>query len=484
MGSETKRDFFKGVYYTAIAKYAGMIISLFIVAILSRLISPKDFGLVAIATVLIQFLGNFTDMGIESAIIQHKKLTKRDLSNIFSFTFWIGIIITVIFFFAAWPISSYYENKTLLRICQILSVNLFFSTISIVPGALLCKEKLFKFIAYRTLVVQITVGVISVIAALSGLGLYSLIISPVLSSIILFVINYRKNPQKLYFSFGLESIRQIFSYSLYQFLFGLINYFSRNMDKLIVGKYLGLTSLGFYEKSYRLMMLPLQNISHVIGPVMHPIFSEFHNDLKKLVSSYEKVVRFLAVIGFPLSVLLYFTAKELTLIIFGPSWLPSVRVFEVLAISVGTQIILSTSGSIFQATNSTKLLFLSGLLNTLLTVSGMFFAIFVFKTIEAVGWSMTITFITSFILSYLIMYLYLFKRNMFSFIKQLIPGLTLSIVLIIVNILFLKLSSIESLLLSLIAKTTITSIIFILYIQLSGEYNLYEKAKSLYKKFR
>jgi len=484
MVSEIKRDLFKGVYYTAIAKYAGMIISLVIVAILSRLISPKDFGIVAIATVLIQFLGNFTDMGIESAIIQHKKLTKRDLSNIFSFTFWIGIIITVIFFFAAWPISSYYENKTLLRICQILSVNLFFSTISIVPGALLCKEKLFKFIAYRTLVVQITVGIISVIAALSGLGLYSLIISPVLSSIILFIINYRKNPQKLYFSFGLESIRQIFSYSLFQFLFGLINYFSRNMDKLIVGKYLGLTSLGFYEKSYRLMMLPLQNISHVIGPVMHPIFSEFQNDLKKLVSSYEKVVRFLAVIGFPLSVLLYFTAKELTLIIFGPAWLPSVRVFEILAISVGTQVILSTSGSIFQATNSTKFLFLSGLLNTLLTVSGMFFAIFVFKTIEAVAWSMTITFFTSFILSYLIMYLYLFKRNIYFFLKQLIPGLTLSIVLIFVNILFLKLPGIENLLLSLIAKSAITSIIFILYIQLSGEYNLYEKAKSIYKKFR
>ena len=88
------------------------------------------------------------------------------------------------------------------------------------------------------------------------------------------------------------------------------------------------------------MMLPLQNITQVITPVMHPIFSDFQNDKGKLLSSYERIVRFLAFIGLPLSVLLFFTAEEVTLIIFGDQWMPSVPVFRILSLSVGIQIIL------------------------------------------------------------------------------------------------------------------------------------------------
>ena len=87
---------------------------------------------------------------------------------------------------------------------------------------------------------------------------------------------------------------------------------------------------------------------------MHPVFSNFQDDPLKLALSYEKVIRILAFIGFPLSVLLWFCAKEITLILFGDQWLPSVPVFQILSLSVGIQIILSTSGSIYQAANDTK----------------------------------------------------------------------------------------------------------------------------------
>jgi O-antigen/teichoic acid export membrane protein len=159
-------------------------------------------------------------------------------------------------------------------------------------------------------------------------------------------------------------LRQIFSYSAYQFLFNIINYFSRNLDKLLIGKYMGMSPLGYYEKSYRLMMLPLQNITQVITPVMHPIFSDYQNDLERLASGYERIVRFLAFIGLPLSVLLYFTASEVTLIIFGDQWIPSIPIFQILTLSVGIQIILSSSGSIFQAAGDTKSLFVCGLFSS------------------------------------------------------------------------------------------------------------------------
>lgn len=210
------------------------------------------------------------------------------------------------------------------------------------------RNKEFKFIAIRSFVIQVAGGAAAVIAAIYGAGLYALIINPILSSILLFAISYQRYPQRLRLTLGMKVLRKIFSYSAYQFLFNIINYFSRNLDKLLIGKYMNMSALGYYEKSYRLMMLPLQNITQVITPVMHPVFSDFQNDKERLASSYERIVQFLAFIGLPLSMLLFFTAKEVTLIIFGDQWLPSVPVFQILSLSVGIQIILSSSGSIFR----------------------------------------------------------------------------------------------------------------------------------------
>ena len=399
MTNNIKQQLFSGVFYTAIAKYSGIIISLVVAGILARLLSPDDFGIVAIATVIISFFAIFTDMGLSPAIIQNKALTQDDLTNIYSFTFWTGIAVALLFFIASWPISAYYDSPILRTLCQLLSINLFFASVNIVPGALFYKNKEFKFIAIRSFVIQITAGTGAVIAALSGAGLYALLITPIVSSILIYIISFHRYPQHLRMTLGLSSIRKIFSYSVYQFLFNVICYFSRNLDKLLIGKHMGMSDLGYYEKSYRLMMLPLQNITQVVTPVMHPIFSDFQDDKMKLATSYERIIRFLAFIGLPLSVLLFFTAEEVTLIIFGNQWLPSVAVFRILALSVGIQIILSSSGSIFQAAGDTRSLFICGLFSSTLNVAGIVLGIFYFGTLTAIAGCIVTTFTRAMLLA-------------------------------------------------------------------------------------
>ena len=158
MASNIKNQLFSGVFYTALAKYSGIVISLVIAGILARLLSPDDFGIVAVATVIIAFFSLLTDMGISPAIIQHKSLTKDELSTIFSFTVWTGIGISILFFAASWMIADYYESEILRTLCQLLSVNLFFASATIVPGALFYRNKEFKFIAIRSFVIQISAG--------------------------------------------------------------------------------------------------------------------------------------------------------------------------------------------------------------------------------------------------------------------------------------------------------------------------------------
>lgn len=480
--SSIKEELISGVFYTAIAKYSGIIISLVIAGILARLVPPEEFGIVAIATVIISFFSIFSDLGIAPAIIQNKTLIKDDLFHIFSFTLWLGGMMSFLFFLSAWPISWIYNSNILRTICQLLSLNLLFASANIVPNALLYKEKEFKFIAYRSLVIQILGGSIAITAAFMGAGIYALIINPILSSILLFIISYQKKPQKVCLSWGIQSMKKIFSFSAYQFLFNVINYFSRNMDKLLIGKYMNMMLLGYYEKSYRLMMLPLQNITHVISPVMHPVFSNYQNDLQKLSISYEKVIRFLSFIGFPLSVILWYCAGDIILIIFGEQWVPSISVFQILSISVGVQVVLSTSGSIFQAANDTRSLFICGILSTTLNVSGILIGIFLFKTLEAIAWCICITFTINFVQCYVWMYKVTFRCSMRPFWKQLLSPLLLSGIIGIVLFFIASITKELSVFLALIIKGGLFCIIFVLYIQLSKEYNIISLIKSKLKK--
>lgn len=470
-----KQQMFSGVFYTALAKYSGIIVSLVVAGILSRLLSPDDFGVVAIATVIITFFGIFTDVGLSPAIVQHKELTKRDLSGIFVFTLWMGMFIALLFFGASWLIADYYHSPVLRTLCQLLSINLFFASANIVPNALFYKNKEFKFIAIRSFVIQIAGGAGAVVAALSGAGLYALIINPILSSILIFIISYRRYPQQVSLTTGLPAIRKIFGYSAYQFLFNIINYFSRNLDKLLIGKYMGMSPLGYYEKSYRLMMLPLQNITQVITPVMHPIFSEYQNDTERLASGYERIVHFLAFIGFPLSILLFFTAKEITLIIFGNQWMASVPVFQILSLSVGIQIILSSSGSMFQAAGDTKSLFVCGLFSSITNVSGMLLGVFGFGTLEAVAICICCTFTLGFIQCYWRMYRVTLHRSLLPFARQLLSPLVISGILVVILYPAYKLLNESGLFISLIVKGLLFLLILGGYIQLTGEYDLWGK---------
>ena len=479
-----KQQMLSGVFYTAIARYSGIVISLIITAILARLLSPDDFGIVAVATVIINFFGIFANIGIPAAIIQNKELTNKDMNSIYMFTIWIGGILSVLFFLSSWGIATFYQDNRLVLICQLLSICLFFTAASIVPNALFYRDKDFKFIAFRTCIVQVIAGVLSILAAIKGVGLYTLVIQPILSGLLVWIISLKKYPQQLQWTMGIGSVQKIWNYSMYQFLFSIVNYFTRNLDKLLIGKYMGLTPLGYYEKSYRLMMLPLQNITYIITPVMHPILSDYQNDMNKLGHTQERIMRLLAFIGFPLSIVLLFCAKELILCVFGEQWLPSIPVFQILSLTVGLQLLLSSSGSFYQAGNDTRGLFICGAFSALTSIIGLLIGIFYFHSLEAIAWCILISFCLNFIQCYWQLYRFMLHRSLLLCYRQLLSPSILSCIigctLYLVSI-FIKDYNI---ILSLFSKAIISFILWIVYIQFTKEYDIFAKIKSILNRKR
>lgn len=407
----TRKNFAKDVVYSGISKYSTIIIALIVTAVLSRILTPDDFGVVAIATVFIAFFNLLSDFGIAAAIVQFKDLTKKDISNIFGWSFWLAVLLSTTFFFCSPFIGSFYGNPLLTPICRFLSLQIFFATLNIVPNALLLKNKKFNVIAIRTLTIQILCGIVSVIVALNGVGVYALLINPILGIFINLVINvvYMKMTINLLPAFS--SLKKIFSFSIFQFLFNFVNYIGNNLDKMIIGKAINMSGLGYYEKAYRLGQMPAQTINKVIGPVLHPYLSDYQKQPDKLLNVYDKMNRILLTLSFPMSAFCLLCSRELVLIVFGSQWVESIVYFAIISITITTHLASSPTGSILQANNKTNLLFYLGVINTCLSIISLSIGAFVIGSIKGICYMGIISSILGFINTYVATYKLCFGKS-------------------------------------------------------------------------
>lgn len=447
-----KRQLLSGTFYTAIAKYSSIIVSIGVTAVLSRILCPEDFGIVAIATIFINFFSLISTMGISPAIIQNKTLTIKDIQNLYSLTFYMGFFFVLLFIACIPLIVHFYNSDILLNICLLLSVNVFFSVITIVPNSLFLKEKNFRFVAIRTICVQVIIGGCAIVYALNGGGIYALMVNPVLGSFIIYIITVRK--KKIVFSFFFEfaSVKKIFSFSIFQVMFNIVNLIYRNIDKLLVGKCFSLSELGYYEKSYRLMMLPLENISNVVNPVLHPILSDYQNDTDFIYQKYKRIVSIFSWIGFPLSIFLHFSANEIVLILFGDQWVNAIPVFQILSFSVGIQLVQSSVGAVFQATNKTKIMFYASVLSMFVVLIGVFIGI---KSglINNLAWNIVIAFFISFFIYHYCLVKLALKQVFLNFLSLLWKPLVYSIAIWLLFTILKTFWFIDNVFLSLILKS-------------------------------
>lgn len=478
-----KKELAKGVFWIAIAKYSGIVIQLLITAILARLILPAAFGTIAVAMVVLHFLNILADIGIGPAVVQYKQLTKSHLNSLFTLTIYIGIILTSALYLLSGLIANYYADVTLERVCQMMSMVIFFHSLNVVPNALMRKDKRFRTIAFRTLFFQILSGSIAVWGACHGWGIYALLVSPILTAIGVFCVNYYNYPLRFVCKMSNEAVKMVASFSFFQFAFSFCNYFSRNLDKLIIGKYFSMTQLGYYDKSYHLMMLPLQNVSFVIEPVLHPILSSLQDNKHELKAKNQKLAVVISNISFPIGLMLYFCGGEIIKMVYGGQWDAAIPVFRILALSLPLQMIQSTSGPVYQAAGKTNHLFYNGILNTTCTVCGFLIAARWGGSIESMAWAWDITLMINFLISYFILHTFTLKQSARSFYKALFPQLTNSLVVFIVIYVLSYIILIENIFLSLIFKGLLVSSLTLILAKMLHQYQVEKVVKSiLYRK--
>lgn len=466
----TKEKFFKGIIYTGSAKYIGLFWNIVISAILARLLTPNDFGTVAIASVFIAFFYLLSDIGIGSAVVQFHDLTEDEMSSLFGWTVWLGALLTLIFFIMSFPIASFYKINQLVYICQLLSIQIFFTSINIVPSSILLRDKKFKLISLRNMLIQLVCGIISIAGAFLGMGLYALLINPVLGAIMSFAVNEISAKQRINIKPSIKPLKRIFKFSIFQFLFSVINYFANNLDKLIIGKTINVRELGYYGKAGGLVSQTISNLNGIFDPVLQTFMADRQNNPEAIKNVYTRMNKILLTISFPLSAILIICSKEIVLILFGGQWLPAVLPCMIVSMCIGWRISSSPTGGILLACKRTDILFVLGTINAVLAIIGLMIGAVIFRTIEAVCICGVIIAVLSFVTSYIAAYHFCFKSTTWPILKFAIKPILFSIIMLFIYFVFKLFLASLGLFTSLLIKFIISSSLCLIFWQFFTNY--------------
>ena len=414
-----------GTKWIAFANIFKQVLQVLSLIVFARLLSPDDFGLFAILMIFVSFLLMFTDMGTAAALIHIKQPSQKLLSSIFFFNLFVGTLLCGILILSAESIALFFENPKLTELLQLISINFVIVSLGIVQKARYEKELDFKNITLIESFAVLVGIMVGISAAFYDMGVYSLIVQTLTTSLLTVILLWivAKWRPLIYFSFG--DIKSIWGYTANLSAFNFINYFARNADNFLIGKFLNASSLGVYTLAYSIMLYPLQNISRVLLRILFPAFSHIQDDNEKFKKAYLRTIFFIALVSFPVMVGLIVTAETLVPILFGDKWANLAIILMILAPVGILQSIGTTNGSIYMAKGNTSLLLKVGVWSTLVTV--IFFIGGVFFGVEGVA--------LSYLLSNLFLFYPVFKVSWAQIELSVGEGLrTLSPVLLIASL--------------------------------------------------
>lgn len=444
------------------SKYIVIIIQLLYTAILSRILSPEDYGIVAIINVFVNFFNILSDMGMGSAIIQHQNLSKKEINSIYTVSCMISLLLALFFILLSMPISIFYNDNIYLRLGPLLSVSVLFNTLNTVPNALLMKEKKFVRVAVRQIIIATLCSAFSIITALIGWKYYSLIIYSVMTAVLTFFWNIKGSSLKITGQLDIPGIKKIASYSFNLFGFNIINYFSRNLDNLLIGKFLGKTELGNYNKAYQLMLYPTNNFARVITPVLHPFLADKQGEKEYLYISFIKTVKIFSLIGVFTQSFCFFASEELVLILYGNNWKGIILCFKILSLSIWSQMICTASGAYFQVLNKTDNQLRRGVFNTIVMILAIATGIN-FHSIVIVSLCVMVAYNLNFISMLYYLIYKSFEKNIIHFLHFFLPDCIIGAG-VFISLLLISQILINNILLSFAIKLLASGITFLIFL--------------------
>ena len=328
-----KQKTLKGLGWSFIDNFVAQAISFIVSIILARLLVPSEFGVLGIITFFIAISTSFVDCGFGAALIQKKNSTQTDYSTVFYFNIAVAIFLYGLLFFTAPFAESFFNIPGLTLLLRVACIGLVINAAGAIQFTLLVKNIDFKTKTKISITSDSLAGIIAIILAYNGFGVWSLIWKTVLgqsfSAIMLWLLNSWR--PTLIFSF--KSFKELFGFGYKLTLSGLIDTAYRNIFYPIIGKNFSSSILGFYTQAEKFSSLFSATLTTNIQRVSFPVLSSIQDDPEKLKLGYRKIIRSTMMITFSLMLGLAAVTKPLLLILIGEQWLPAVPYLQLMCFS-------------------------------------------------------------------------------------------------------------------------------------------------------
>lgn len=370
-----KKKFFQNVVISGSYTFLVQITAFLASIITSRLLLPADFGLVGLITVFSNFISVFSDSGVSYAIIRsdYSYSYHRGLNNV---SILIGICLCILFFLLIYPLSLFYKNEDLILPGIAISFLFVVRSINIVPIAVFQKKLEFGFAGRAAFVGSLLGAISTIVMAYYGMKYWSLIWSQYITSITTSIILYRKSGIQ---NFGGSKKLTIKSFKLANTLLGslmgfnIVNYWARNADNLIVGKYYGANDLGIYNRAYLMLWLPLTLIAGIFSSVLYPSLIRYKNEGGDVEGEYNFMLKVISLINIPIALVLILFPQFFVGLLWGKNWFELIDILPFFGLLVLTQTLTSTLGSVMIMEKKEKSMMYAGWIGGIFMVGGIIY---------------------------------------------------------------------------------------------------------------
>ena len=339
--------------------------------VLARLLTPQDYGLIAMVAVVANFSYPFRNLGLSAATVQRAEITERQVSNLF----WINVTLSLIAMFVTFAfaplIASFYGDSRITWITLAIAAGFIFGGLTVQHEAILKRQMRFFSIAVNEVLSMLLGTSTAIILAWKGFGYWALVCSQLVIGA-----SYATGIWLTCQWFpGLPSrnsgVRPLLVFGRNLTGFNVLNYFARNLDNLLIGRYWGPQQLGLYARAYQLLLLPLDQISAPLDGVAVTALSRLVDSPERYRQAYLRMLEKVAMVTMPLMALMIVSANWLVRVMLGPQWIETGRIFALLGVIGLVEPISSTFGWLLISQGRTRHIFQWGLIDALLSISSI-----------------------------------------------------------------------------------------------------------------
>ena len=364
-----------GVFWNFVQLFINRGFEFFLKLILAKILIPEDFGIVGMALVFITFIQVFNELGFSAALIQRadEDLTESHYHTVFwANLIWALFIYLFIYFILTPLVVGFYNQPILNKIIPVIGIGILLNPINIIHHAQLVRSLNFKRIALINNSSTIISGIISIILALRGYGVWSLVLPSVFSYFVSIPLYFYTTKWIPKFIFCKKSFKDIFGFGIQVTGSNMLTTFVNQFDYLVVGKLLSAYTLGIYSLAFALTDTFRHQLMKIINSVMYPIYSKKKQDLQSLKEYYLSVVKYNSVVILPIMTFFVVFGEPFISSFFGEKWIDVVVPLKYLALSVSVHMIVNNISPVLRGVGKPRLEVNNQLFKTVIYVPTIF----------------------------------------------------------------------------------------------------------------